>query len=61
MGEHMDKTKGRIKQAAGDLTGNDKLKREGERDEAKGRVKGVVKDVKDEAKRAEKTMKHGKK
>jgi len=52
MGEFIDKSKGKIKQAAGDLTGNKKLKREGERDELKGRVKGVVKDVKRSVKRA---------
>jgi uncharacterized protein YjbJ (UPF0337 family) len=46
MGEIIDKSKGRIKQAVGDLTGNEKLKREGERDELRGRVKGVVMDVK---------------
>lgn len=56
MGEHTDKTKGKIKQAAGALTGNDKLKREGQRDEAKGRVEGVVKDAKDEAKRVKKAV-----
>ena len=32
MGEHVDKTKGRIKQAIGGLTGNTKLKREGKMD-----------------------------
>ena len=31
MGEIIDKAKGRIKQAVGDLTGNKRLKREGER------------------------------
>lgn len=46
MGEIIDKSKGKIKQAVGDLTGNKKLEREGEEDELKGRVKGVVKDVK---------------
>lgn len=46
MGEMIDKSKGRIKQAVGDLTGNKKLKREGERDELKGEIKGAVKDVK---------------
>jgi uncharacterized protein YjbJ (UPF0337 family) len=46
MGEIIDKSKGKIKQAVGDLTGNKKLKREGERDVLKGQVKGVVKDVK---------------
>jgi uncharacterized protein YjbJ (UPF0337 family) len=46
MGEIIDKTKGRIKQVVGDLTGDEELKREGEDDEAKGKVEGVVKDVK---------------
>ena len=45
MGEIIDKSKCRIKQALGDLTGNRKLRREGKRDELRGRVKGVVKDV----------------
>ncbi len=43
----MDEMKGRIKQAAGDLTDNDELRREGERDEAAGKVKDVVENVKD--------------
>ena len=47
MGEHTDKTKGKFKKAAGDLTGDEKLQREGERDKAKGRVKGGVNDAKD--------------
>jgi uncharacterized protein YjbJ (UPF0337 family) len=34
-----DETKGRIKQAAGDLTGDKDLKREGEIDEAGGKAK----------------------
>jgi uncharacterized protein YjbJ (UPF0337 family) len=42
MGEIIDKTKGKIEQAAGDLTGNEKLKRRGEHDELKGNVEGVV-------------------
>lgn len=46
MGEILDKTKGKIKQAVGDLTGDKDLKREGENDEAKGRVKGVATAVK---------------
>ncbi len=37
-----DKTKGRAKQAAGDLTGNDELEREGERDEAAGKAKSKL-------------------
>jgi uncharacterized protein YjbJ (UPF0337 family) len=34
-----DETKGRIKQAAGDLTDDKELKREGEIDEASGKAK----------------------
>ncbi len=49
MGEIIDKTKGKIKQAVGELTGNKKLVREGERDELKGKLEGAVEDVKDVA------------
>lgn len=47
MGELIDKAKGKVKQAAGDLTGNKELKQEGERDEFKGKLEGVVRDLKD--------------
>lgn len=50
MGELIDKAKGRVKQAAGKLTGSKKLEREGERDELKGKVEGVVERVKREVK-----------
>jgi uncharacterized protein YjbJ (UPF0337 family) len=46
MGEFIDKAKGKVKQAIGDLTGNKELKHEGERDETKGKVEGAVEDVK---------------
>ena len=46
MGEIIDKVKGKIKQAAGALTGDKKLEREGDVDETKGKVKGAVEDVK---------------
>lgn len=46
MGEIIDKAKGRIKQAAGALAGDKKLKSEGRADEASGKVKGAVEDVK---------------
>ena len=39
MDNNLDQAKGRIKQAAGDLTDNDDLKREGEVDEKAGKVK----------------------
>lgn len=42
-----DKAKGRMKQAAGDLTDDDDMKREGERDELAGKVKDKVGDAKD--------------
>ena len=47
MSGEADKAKGRIKQAAGDLTDNKDLKNEGKKDEAAGKVKGAVDDVKD--------------
>ena len=47
MGENIDQAKGRVKQAAGDLTDNDDLKREGKTDQASGKVKQVAEDVKD--------------
>ena len=43
----MDQMKGRVKQAAGDLTDDDELRREGKRDEAAGKLKDKVDDVKD--------------
>jgi uncharacterized protein YjbJ (UPF0337 family) len=46
MGEIIDKVKGKVKQAAGILTGDKKVEREGKVDEAKGKVKGAVEDVK---------------
>jgi uncharacterized protein YjbJ (UPF0337 family) len=44
-----DQAKGRVKEAAGDLTGNEKLKSEGKADQAAGDVKKVVSDVADKA------------
>ena len=49
MGENLDQAKGRVKQAAGDLTDDDRLKREGKADELGGKVKGIVEDIKDKA------------
>jgi uncharacterized protein YjbJ (UPF0337 family) len=49
MGENLDQAKGRVKQAAGDLTDNAALKREGKADELGGKVKEFVDDVKDKA------------
>ncbi len=38
----MDEAKGRVKEAAGDLTGNQELKDEGKVDRASGKVKDAV-------------------
>jgi uncharacterized protein YjbJ (UPF0337 family) len=50
MGEHIDEAKGRAKEATGDLTGDEKLKREGKVDRAISSVKGKVDDVADKVK-----------
>ncbi len=42
MGGKTDVAKGRIKEAAGVLTGNDKLRAEGQADQAVGKVKEVA-------------------
>lgn len=47
---NMDDMKGRAKEAAGDLTGNDGLKREGKADKASGKVKEAVDTVSDKVK-----------
>jgi uncharacterized protein YjbJ (UPF0337 family) len=40
MGEQTDKISGRAKQALGAVTGDEKTKREGKRQEDKGKLKG---------------------
>ena len=47
--DNKDQTKGKIKEAAGDLTGNEKLQSEGQSDQAAGNVKEFVSDVADKA------------
>jgi len=42
-----EKTKGKVKQAIGELTGNDKLRREGKIDEVAGRGKEAIDTVKE--------------
>ena len=49
MDNDLDQAKGRIKQAAGDLTGNKDLKKQGKADEAAGKAKELVEDTKDKA------------
>lgn len=50
MGEHIDEAKGRTKEAAGDLTDDEKLKREGKIDRTVSSVKDKVDDVADKVK-----------
>lgn len=47
MSGEVDKAKGRAKQAVGDLTDDDDMKREGETDEAAGKVKDKVNEGKE--------------
>ena len=47
-----DVVKGRIKEAAGALTGNDKLREEGKTDQAVGKTKQAVQKVVDKVKKA---------
>jgi uncharacterized protein YjbJ (UPF0337 family) len=47
-----DKVKGRLKEAAGDLTGNKRLKRKGQVDQAGAKVKEKVAEGIDKAKDA---------
>jgi uncharacterized protein YjbJ (UPF0337 family) len=51
-----EKAKGKVKEAAGHVTGNDRLKAEGKGDQAKGDLKQAGEHVKDAAKDA--TKKH---
>jgi uncharacterized protein YjbJ (UPF0337 family) len=48
--EKIEDMKGRIKEAAGDVTDNDDLKREGKVDQASAKVKDKVGDVADKVK-----------
>jgi uncharacterized protein YjbJ (UPF0337 family) len=50
MGDKMDQAKGRAKEAAGDLTDDDSLKREGKADRVGGEIKEKVGDVVDKVK-----------
>jgi uncharacterized protein YjbJ (UPF0337 family) len=52
MGGKTDVVKGRIKEAAGALTGNDKLREEGKTDQAVGKAKQAAQKVVDKVKKA---------
>ncbi|MDQ3641291.1 MAG: CsbD family protein [Actinomycetota bacterium] len=51
MVDNTDDLKGRVKEAAGDLTDNEDLQREGKVDQGKGKVKDVVDDIGDKFKK----------
>jgi uncharacterized protein YjbJ (UPF0337 family) len=52
-----DQIKGRVKEAVGDLTDNQKLKNQGKIDQATGKVKNAVENVIDKANKAIKDTK----
>ncbi len=56
MGGRTDEVKGRIKEAAGALTGNDKLRAEGQADQAVGKTKQAIQKVADTVKDAAKKV-----
>jgi uncharacterized protein YjbJ (UPF0337 family) len=56
MGGKTDVVKGRIKEAAGALTGNDKLRAEGKTDQAVGKAKQTVQKAADTVKKAVKKV-----
>jgi uncharacterized protein YjbJ (UPF0337 family) len=56
MGGKAEEIKGRIKEAAGALTGNDKLRDEGKADQAIGKVEQVAEKVVDKVKQAAKKL-----
>ena len=56
MGGKTDVVKGRIKEAAGALTGNDELRAEGKADQAVGKAKQAVQKAADTVKKAVKKV-----
>jgi uncharacterized protein YjbJ (UPF0337 family) len=50
MDANTDDVKGRVKEAVGDLTDNDDLKREGQTDRKVGKAKGFIDGVSEKAK-----------
>ncbi len=51
MGEFSDKVSGRVKKGVGEMTDDERLKREGEKEKARGKAKEVANDVKDKVNR----------
>ena len=56
MGGKTDEVKGRIKEAAGALTGNDKLREDGKTDQAVGKAEQAVQKTADTVKKAAKKV-----
>ena len=56
MGGKTDEVKGRIKEAAGALTGNDRLRDEGKTDQVVGKAKQAVQNAADTVKKAVKKV-----
>jgi uncharacterized protein YjbJ (UPF0337 family) len=56
MGGKTDEVKGRIKEAAGAITDNDKLRAEGQTDQAVGKVEQVAEKAVDKVKQAVKKL-----
>lgn len=56
MGGKTDEVKGRIKEAAGAITNNDRLREEGKTDQAVGKAKQAVEKIADEVKEAVSTV-----
>ena len=56
MGGKTDEVKGRIKEAAGALTGNEKLREEGKTDQAVGKAEQAVQKAADTVKKAVKKV-----
>ena len=58
MGAKTDQAVGRAKQAVGAVTGDEETKREGQRQEDKGRLKGKLDSVFDKAQHTLEDLKH---
>ena len=58
MGAKTDQTVGRVKQAVGAVTGDEETKREGQRQEDKGKLKGKLDSAFDKAQHALEDLKH---
>ena len=56
MGGKTDEVKGRIKEAAGALTGNDELREEGKTEQAVGKAEQAVQETADTVKKAVKKV-----